>query len=52
MVHFDLVKYFGYPYAKDNGASLGVPIVDHVLKLDENQTGVLSLNVMNSSRKS
>ncbi len=36
MVHFDLVKYFGYPYAKDNGASLGVPIVDHVLKLDEN----------------
>lgn len=24
---FDLTRLFGYPYAKDNGASLGVPIV-------------------------
>lgn len=26
MAHFDLVKVFGVPYTKDNGASLGVPI--------------------------
>ncbi|WP_312335564.1 RagB/SusD family nutrient uptake outer membrane protein [Sphingobacterium sp.] len=26
MAHFDLVKVFGAPYTKDNGASLGVPI--------------------------
>lgn len=24
---FDLTRFFGYPYLKDNGASLGVPIV-------------------------
>ena len=27
---FDLTRIFGYPYAKDNGASLGVPIVTEV----------------------
>lgn len=26
MAHFDLVKVYGAPYTKDNGASLGVPI--------------------------
>ncbi|UZJ66497.1 RagB/SusD family nutrient uptake outer membrane protein [Sphingobacterium sp. KU25419] len=26
LAHFDLVKVFGAPYTKDNGASLGVPI--------------------------
>ena len=35
MAHFDLVKTHGYPYAKDNGASWGAPIVDHVLDTDE-----------------
>ncbi len=27
MAHFDLVKVHGMPYTKDNGASLGVPVV-------------------------
>lgn len=27
MAHFDLVKLHGNPYTKDNGASLGVPII-------------------------
>ena len=35
LAHFDMLKCFGYPYAKDNGASWGVPTVDHVLALDE-----------------
>lgn len=30
MALFDLTRFFGYPYAKDNGASLGVPIVKEV----------------------
>jgi hypothetical protein len=29
LAHFDLTRLYGYPYQKDNGASLGVPIVDH-----------------------
>ncbi|MDH6343218.1 hypothetical protein M2480_003144 [Parabacteroides sp. PFB2-12] len=32
MAHFDLVKVFGMPYTKDNGASLGVPIVTEKLE--------------------
>lgn len=32
---FDLTRVFGYPYAKDNGASWGVPIIDHVIGIDE-----------------
>ena len=36
LAHFDLTRLFGYPYPKDNGASWGVPIVDHVLAVDEN----------------
>ncbi|MCQ2146413.1 MAG: RagB/SusD family nutrient uptake outer membrane protein [Bacteroidales bacterium] len=36
LAHFDLTRVFGYPYAKDNGASWGVPIVDHVLDITEN----------------
>ncbi len=35
MAHFDLVKVFGYPYKKNNGASWGAPVIDHVLKDDE-----------------
>lgn len=31
---FDLTRFFGYPYAKDNGASLGVPIVKTVSNTD------------------
>lgn len=27
MLYFELVKFYGYPYLKDNGVSLGVPIV-------------------------
>lgn len=36
LAHFDLTRLFGYPYPKDKGASWGVPIVDHVLAIDEN----------------
>ena len=31
MMHFELVKFFGYPYKKDNGASLGVPLATSVI---------------------
>ncbi len=34
MAHFDLVKVYGMPYTKDNGASLGVPIVTERLSND------------------
>lgn len=34
MFHFDLVRLYGYPYQKDNGASLGVPIITTVLSAD------------------
>lgn len=27
MAHFDLVRFFGRPYAQDNGASPGIPII-------------------------
>lgn len=36
LAHFDLLRCFGYPYAKDKGASWGVPIIDHPLGFDEN----------------
>lgn len=29
--YFDLVRLYGYPYQKDNGASLGVPIITTVV---------------------
>lgn len=32
---FDLTKFYGYPYKKDNGASLGVPIVKTMLQKDD-----------------
>lgn len=32
MAHFDLLRIYGYPYLKDNGNSLGVPIVIERLK--------------------
>lgn len=35
LAHFDLVRCFGYPYGKDNGASWGGPIIDHPLKVQE-----------------
>ncbi|MCD7924277.1 MAG: RagB/SusD family nutrient uptake outer membrane protein [Bacteroides sp.] len=35
LCHFDLLRLYGYPYAKDNGASWGVPIVDHAIGYDE-----------------
>ncbi len=31
---FDLTRIFGYPYLKDNGASLGVPIVTGISTID------------------
>lgn len=31
---FDLTRIFGYPYTKDNGASLGVPIVEGLFTID------------------
>lgn len=31
---FDLTRIFGYPYTKDNGASLGVPIVEGLSTID------------------
>jgi len=31
LMHFDLARLYGYPYLKDNGASLGAPIVTKVL---------------------
>lgn len=31
LAHFDLVRLYGYPYLKDQGASLGVPVVTTVL---------------------
>ena len=35
LVHFDLTRLYGYPYAKDNGASWGVPIADKTLRSDD-----------------
>jgi hypothetical protein len=34
MSHFDLVKIYGMPYTKDNGVSLGVPVVTEKLDND------------------
>ena len=34
MALFDLTRIFGYPYLKDNGASLGVPIVKELSTID------------------
>lgn len=34
MGHFDLVKVYGMPYTKDQGASLGVPILTEIVKPD------------------
>lgn len=34
MILFDLTRIYGYPYKKDNGASLGVPIVTTLLDKD------------------
>lgn len=31
---FDLTRIFGYPYTKDNGASLGVPIIEGLSTID------------------
>ena len=34
MALFELTRLFGYPYTKDNGASLGVPILTEVVVVD------------------
>lgn len=31
LCQFDLTRCFGYPYTKDNGASLGAPLIDHLI---------------------
>ena len=36
LCHFDLTRLYGYPFAKDNGESWGVQIVDHAIGFDEN----------------
>ena len=35
MLMFELTRFYGYPYKKDNGASLGVPIANIVFDKDE-----------------
>ena len=35
LCYFDLTRVYGYPYAKDNGASLGVPLLDHAINYGE-----------------
>lgn len=35
LCHFDILRCYGYPYAKDNGQSAGIPIVDHAIGFDE-----------------
>lgn len=35
LAYFDLTRFFGYPYLKDNGASLGVPLVLKELSIDD-----------------
>lgn len=35
LCHFDLVRIYGYPYLKDNGAGYGVPIVTRSLGAQE-----------------
>jgi len=35
LCHFDILRCFSYPYAKDNGASPGIPIADHAIGFDE-----------------
>lgn len=31
LCYFDLTRVYGYPFAKDNGASPGVPLLDHAI---------------------
>lgn len=35
LCYFDLTRVYGYPYAKDNGASPGVPLLDHAINYGE-----------------
>ena len=35
LCYFDLTRLYGYPYAKDNGASPGVPLLDHAIGYGE-----------------
>ncbi|WP_276805828.1 RagB/SusD family nutrient uptake outer membrane protein [Bacteroides stercorirosoris] len=35
---FDLTRIFGYPYTKNNGASLGVPIIEGLSTIDSKPT--------------
>ncbi len=34
LAHFDMVRVYGNPFTKDNGASLGIPIVTELLDAD------------------
>ena len=36
LCQFDLTRCFGYPYTKDKGASLGAPLIDHLVGTYEN----------------
>lgn len=36
LCQFDLTRLFGYPYTKDNGASLGAPLIDRLIGAYEN----------------
>ena len=38
LCYFDLTRLYGYPYAKDNGASPGVPLLDHAIGYGETST--------------
>lgn len=35
LCYFDLTRVYGYPYAKDNGKSAGVPILEHAINYGE-----------------
>lgn len=35
LCYFDLTRVYGYPYAKDNGASPGVPLLNHAINYGE-----------------
>lgn len=37
LVYFDLVRHYGYPYVKDNGASLGAVIIPGILPPSESK---------------
>lgn len=48
---FDLTRFFGYPYAKDGGASLGVPIVTEVSNTETSRRAIPLPSVMRQSSR-